>query len=173
MARHPDWFQRLDTILEVVRQADDLKWLGRNEMKAVFHCSERDSVRLLHKFGASTKDNTLSLPRSSLMIQLEAIRAGSTYAAFLRQRQGIAKHLSAARTEAAARQFRIAPAPPAHRPERLEDLPDTIRWQSGRFEILYHDGADLMRQLAQFLSAAGANREDFFRATEPPDDATR
>src|ERR1700704_4549848 len=106
MARHPDWFERLDAITEVVCQADKVEWLGRNEIRAIFSCSERDGIRLLHKFGAVQRDNALALPRSALLAQLQAIRAGSTYAAFLHQREGIAGQLSAARAETAARQFR-------------------------------------------------------------------
>ena len=87
MARHPEWFERLDANTEVVRQSGRLEWIGRQEMKAIFCCSERDSIRLLHKFGGEERDNALSLPRSALLAQLEAIRSGSTYAAFLRQRQ--------------------------------------------------------------------------------------
>ena len=179
MARHPDWFQRLDPILEVVRQADRLEWLGRQEMKTIFCCSERDSIRLLHKFGAIELDNALSLPRSALLTQLEAIRSGSTYAAFLRQRSDVAKHLTAARAEAAARQFRVTFRAPEDRPARLQDLPKTITWRRvapsglGRFEVLYDDGADLMRQLAEFLSAAGVNRDEFFAGTERSDGAPR
>ena len=51
MARHPEWFERLDAITEVVRQSGGLEWIGRKEMKVIFCCSERDSIRLLHKFG--------------------------------------------------------------------------------------------------------------------------
>src|SRR6267154_85026 len=158
MARHPGWFERLDAITEVVHQAGGLEWLGRNEIKAIFGCSERDSIRLLHKFGAEERDNTLSLPRSSLLVQLEAVLAGRTYAAFLRQRQDVAKHLTAARAETTARQFRVRPVTGEERLTRLKDLPNTISWRrdavnrSGRFEVLYRDGADLMRQLAEFLS---------------------
>jgi len=179
MARHPEWYERLDAIREVVRQAGRLDWLGRNEMKAVFGCSERDSIRLLHKFGAAERDDALSLPRTALLAQLEAIRAGSSYGAFLRQRQNVAKQLRAARTETAARQFRVGPAAAADARPRLANLPETITWQRaaagspGRFEILYRDGADLMRQLADFLSAAGVNREEFFAGTEPSDDPGR
>src|SRR5438270_6412539 len=107
MAQHPDWFERLETIREVVRQSSGLEWIGRKEMKAIFCCSERDSIRLLHKFGAEERDNALSLPRSALLAQLEAICSGTTYAAFLRQRQDVVNHLTAARSEAAARQFRV------------------------------------------------------------------
>ena len=179
MARHPDWFERLDPIIEVVRQADRLEWLGRQEMKTIFCCSERDSIRLLHKFGAEERDNALSLPRTALLAQLEAIRAGSTYAAFLRQRQDVVKHLTEARAEAAARQFRVRPAVPEQRRARLEDLPPTISWRRaamvgpGRFEVVYDDGADLMSQLAEFLGAAGVNREEFFAGTEPSDERPR
>ena len=179
MARHPEWFERLDPILDVVRQADGLAWIGRQEMQAIFCSSERDSIRLLHKFGAQERENALSLPRTALLAQLEAIRAGSTYAAFQRQRQGVAKQLTEARAEAAARQFRVASRPSPDRHIRLEDLPETITWrrarskEPGRFEIRYDDGADLMWQLAEFLSAAGVNREEFFAATEPADDVAR
>jgi hypothetical protein len=171
MARQPEWFERLDTITEVVWQAEQLEWLGRNEIKAVFRCSERDSIRLLHKFGAEEKDNVLSLSRASLLAQLEAIRAGSTYAAYLRQRHGVAQQLSVARAQAASRELRVKF--PEERLPRLEDLPPTIRWRRGRFEVLYQDGADLMRQLAEFLSAASAQREEFFSGTEPFSDYAR
>ena len=176
MARHPEWFERLDAILAVVRESRRLEWIGRPEMKAIFCSSDRDSIRLLHKFGAAERDNALSLPRSALLAQLEAIRSCSTYAAFLRQRQDVAKHLSEARAEAAARQFRV---PSPENRARLQDLPPTITWRRaapngpGRFEVLYDDGADLMWQLAEFLSAAGISREEFFAATEPGDAAAR
>lgn len=176
MARHPEWFERLDAILDVVRQAGHLEWLGRTEMKAIFNCSERDSIRLLHKFGAEERANALSLPRSALLAQLEAVRGGSTFAAFSRQRQGVAKQLAAARAETSARQFRVRAAAPEERSARLQDLPRTITWRRAaptgpaRFEILYDDGADLMWQLAEFLNAAGVNRTEFLAGTEPTDD---
>lgn len=47
MARHPEWFERLDAITEVVRRSGGLEWVGRKEMKAIFCSSERDSIRLL------------------------------------------------------------------------------------------------------------------------------
>ena len=179
MARHPDWFDRLDAIHTVVHQAQDLEWLGRNEVKAIFHCSERDSIRLLHKFGAEIRNNSLSLLRSALLPQLEAIRAGSTYAAFLRQRHNVAGQLAAARAATRARQFTVPSQDEPIGGSELHSLPDTITWRrsdpngSARFEILYRDGADLMRQIAEFLTAAGVNRDEFFAATEPRDGSIR
>ncbi len=172
MARHPEWFERLEAISQTVRRSE-LEWLGRKEVRAIFGCSERDSIRLLHKFGAEERDNALSLPRPSLLAQLDAIRGGSTYAAFQSQRHSVARQLTAARTESAARQFRVESPAPAG----LDALPATITWRRitatgpARFEIVYQDGADLMRQLAEFLSAAGSSREEFFAGTEPHDDA--
>ena len=172
MARHPEWFERLNAIQEVLRRVDS-EWLGRKEIKAIFGCSERDSIRLLHKFGAEERDNALSLPRSALRVQLDAIQSGSTYGAFLRQRQGVARHLTEAREETAARQFRLKEGIPKETVRRFGDLANTITLQRGRFEILYTDGADLMRQLAEFLAVAGANREEFFALTESADDPSR
>jgi hypothetical protein len=172
MARCPDWFPRPDAILDVVRSPATPDRLGRAEVKAVFAASERDAIRLLHKFGAAAENNALSLPRSSLLIRLEAIRAGSAFAAFSRQRQGVARQLAAARAESSARQFPVRPLP-EEKPRALEELPDTIGWRHpggagpGRMEIRYDDGADLMGQLAEFLAAAGGNREEFLERTEP------
>jgi hypothetical protein len=170
MARSPDWFPRLDSILEVLRQAETNS-VGRKEVKALFGTSDRDSIRLLHKFGATAHNDALSLPRSALLAQLEAIRAGSTYAAFLRQREGLAQQLRTARSEKAARQFSVEPPEPQL---SLGALPETITWrrpsaeEPGRFAIRYDNGADLLRQLAAFLAAAGAHKEAFFAGTEPP-----
>jgi hypothetical protein len=179
MARHPDWFERLEAIQEVLRRAE-VECLGRSEIQAIFGCSERDSIRLLHKFGAEQRENALSLPRSALLVQLGAIRTGTTYGAFLRQRQDVARHLTEAREETAARQFRVRETSPKEpRALRFQDLPQTVTLQQagpdrvGRFEILYTDGADLMRQLAEFLVVAGVNREEFFAATEPSDASLR
>ena len=173
MARHPEWFERLDGIQEVVRLAE-VEFLGRKEIKAIFGCSERDSIRLLHKFGAKEQGNALSLPRSSLLVQLGAIRSGSTYGAYLRQRQDVARHLNEARAETRARQFRVnVNSREEGQIRSFRDLPSTLTLQRatpnvpGRFEILYADGADLMRQLAEFLAAAGVNRKEFYEATEP------
>ncbi|HEX7362268.1 MAG TPA: hypothetical protein VF283_17390 [Bryobacteraceae bacterium] len=173
MARHAEWFVRLEAIAEVVRQSETLEWLGRKELRAIFNCSERDAIRLLHKFGAEERGDALSLPRASLLAQLEAIQTGSTYAAFLRQRQDVAKQLAAARGEATARRFRVRAAAPEEPKPRFADLPDTVTWrrassnEPGRFEIRYDNGEDLMWQLAEFFRVAGANRDEFFAGTEP------
>ena len=176
MARHPDWFERLDAIRDTVYNAHTLEWVGRNEIKAIFGCGDRDAIRLLHKLGADTRSNALTLHRSSLLSQLDAISRSSTYARFLQHRHNVAQHLTAASAESRTRQFAVAiPSATARCGSEFDNLPATISWRRStpdgpaRFEIVYRDGADLMTQLAEFLSATGTNREEFFAATEPSD----
>jgi len=175
MARHPDWFGRLDAIEETARQSS-AEWLGRNEVQSLFGVSERDAIRLLHKLGAEDQANALFVGRAALLAQLGAVRAGSTYAAFSRKREGVANQLAAARAQTPARQFRVRSAVADERRAQLEALPETVTWKRAgavgpaRFEILYDDGADLMWQLAEFLEAAGSDRAGFFRGTEPGED---
>ncbi len=175
MARHPVWFERLDTIEETLGAALLSSVLGRQEIRAVFGVSERDSIRLLHQFGARVEGDALAVARDALLLGLEAVRAGSAYGAFLRKREGLAEHLGAARAEAAARRFRVRSAWPEPKRVRLDTLPLTLTWRrttaGGRFEIRYDDGADLMWQLSEFLAAAGCQREEFLRATEPAEPA--
>ncbi|MEJ7607637.1 MAG: hypothetical protein WKF37_15540, partial [Bryobacteraceae bacterium] len=45
------------------------------------------------KFGAATTDDRLSLPHSALLAQLEAVRSGAAYAAFLNTRGEIARQI--------------------------------------------------------------------------------
>lgn len=169
MARQPRWFEQLDSIL-VALDGAPIDWLGRTEVRALFGLGERDAIRLLHRFGAAQHHNALLVSRQALQKQLEAIRNGSSYAAFAARRRHLAEGLSAARSQSAARQFRVPLPQP--RPS-LDELPASITWRRetskglARFEILYHDGADLMSQLAGFLEAASADRTEFFRSTEP------
>ena len=51
MARHPEWFSRLDMIEETLQQQVAAEWFGRQEVAAAFGVSNRDSIRLLHQFG--------------------------------------------------------------------------------------------------------------------------
>ena len=176
MARLPEWFERLDGIIEVLRNATLVEFLGRNEIRAIFGCSERDSIRLLHRFGASERNDALVVGRPVLVQQLEVVRAGDAYAAFLRRRQAVASQLSSARRDTSARGFALPAAAERLEPS-LETLPSTIIWRRetpdgvARFEIAYRDGTDLMLQIAAFLSAASSEREKFFAGTEPFDAA--
>jgi len=164
MARHPDWFERLDAILDTIRQMP-VESLGRKEMKAVFACSERDSIRLLHKFGATVSADALSLPRSALLAQLEALHSGTAYLAFLRQRQQVAKHLAIAHAENVARRRRIPGSPQFQAGKSLADLPPGVLLEPGRIVCEFAYPEDFWAMIDSLADIAAQDPEAFETAT--------
>ena len=164
MARHPDWFERLDAIVDTTRQMP-VESLGRKEMKAVFACSERDSIRLLHKFGAAVNADALSLPRSALLAQLEALRSGMAYAAFLRQRQQVAQHLAVAQAENVARRRRIPGSAEFQAGKTIADLPAGVRLEPGRIVCEFAYPEDFWSMIDALADIAAQDPEAFENAT--------
>ena len=164
MARHPGWFERLDAILDIARQSP-AECLGRKEMKAVFGCSERDGIRLLHKFGAREIADALSLPRSSLLTQLEALRSGTAYSAFLRQRQQVAKHLAVAHAENVARRRRIPGSAEFQPGKSLADLPAGVRLEPGRIVCEFAYPEDFWAIIDALADIAAQDPDAFENAT--------
>ena len=164
MARHPDWFERLDAIVDSTRQTP-IEFFGRQEMKAVFGCSERDSIRLLHKFGAVEVADALSLPRSSLLTQLEALRSGTAYSAFLRQRQQVAKHLAVAHADNVARRRRIPGSAQFQSGKTLADLPTGVRLEPGRIVCEFAYPEDFWGMIDSLADIAAQDPEAFEDAT--------
>lgn len=164
MARHPDWFERIDAILDTARQMT-IESLGRKEIQAVFACSERDSIRLLHKFGATVSADALSLPRSSLVAQLEAIRSGTAYSAFHRQRQQVAKHLAIAHAENVARRRRISGTAHFEANKSLADLPAGVRLAPGQILCEFTHPEEFWMMIDTLANIAAQDPESFERAT--------
>lgn len=168
MARFPNWFLRLDAIVDVIRQTS-LDVLARREIAALFSCSDRDSIRLLHKFGATHSVDALSLPRSSLLTQLETVRLSAAYATFLRQRHQVAQTLAVAQAETVARNRRIAGSAEFQVGKTLKDLPAGIRIEVGRivcefrypeeFWALIDELADIAAQDPSAFEDATTNRK--------------
>ncbi len=69
MARQPEWFSRPDTIKHTLQQQVAAEWLGRQEVAAALGVSDRDSIRLLHKFGAQSHGDALALDRYDLLLR--------------------------------------------------------------------------------------------------------
>jgi DNA-binding MarR family transcriptional regulator len=82
MARFPDWYSRLDSILET---ASPLETLGRREIQTLFACSERDSLRLLNQFGATKQKDALRITPSQVRAHLEALRDSPTFRQYRQQ----------------------------------------------------------------------------------------
>ena len=160
MARHPDWFQRLDSILSTARVAP-LESLGRGEIQALFGCAGRDSIRLLHKFGAVKVADALSLPRPVLVTALEAVRAGAAFAAFQRKRRQVAKHLAAAQTDHIARQRPIAGSVDFRPGKSFADLPPGVRIERGRITCTFERPEDFWAQIDALADIAASHPQDF------------
>jgi hypothetical protein len=164
MARFPEWFPRLDAIADVIRQTP-LDSFGRREIATLFSCSDRDSIRLLHKFGASHSADALSLPRSSLLTQLEIIRSGAPYASFLRKRHQVAQTLAVAQAETVARNRRIAGSAEFQIGKTLKDLPAGIRIQPGRIICDFQHPDEFWALVDQLADIAAQDPNAFEDAT--------
>jgi hypothetical protein len=167
--RSPAWFAHLDAIFDTVRQIPG-ESLGRKEMQALFGCSERDSIRLLHKFGATVSADALSLSRSSLLAQLEAVQSGSAYSAFLRQRRQVAKHLAAAHAQNAARHRRIPGSAGFQDGKSLADLPVGIRLEPGRILVEFASPGEFWAAIDTLADIAAQEPDAFERAVLTPEE---
>lgn len=163
MARHPDWFQRLDAILDAARGAD-VESLGRVEIRALFGCAERDSIRLLHRFGATKAADALSLPRALLVEGLESVRASASYTVFLRKRRQVAKHLEAAHADHAARRQTIAGSVDFQPGKSFADLPAGVHLEQGRIICEFTRPEDFWAQIDALADIAAGAPEDFEKA---------
>ena len=163
MARHPEWFQRLDSILATAREAPSESF-GRREIRALFGCAERDSIRLLHTFGAEKVADALSLPRGLLVSQIEAIRIGPAYAAFQRKRRQVAKHLAAAQADHIARQRPIAGSADFQAGTSFADLPAGVRLARGRITCEFERPEDFWALIDKLADIAAADPERFEEA---------
>lgn len=164
MARHPAWFERFDAICDITRQSE-LDSLGRKEMQAVFGCGERDGIRLLHKFGAAEVADALSLSRTALLTQLEAIRSGAAYAAFLRRRRQVAQSLTVARAENVARRRRIPGSAAFEAGKSLADLPAGVRLEPGRIVCEFAYPEDFWAMIDALADIAAQDPDAFEGAT--------
>lgn len=163
MARHPDWFQRLDSILAAAREAPS-DTFGRREIRALFGCAERDSIRLLHRFGAEKAADALSLPRGLLVSHLEAVRRSPAYATFQRKRRQVAKHLAAAQADHIARQQPIAGTVDFQSGRTFADLPAGLRLERGRITCEFERPEDFWALIDKLADIAAAHPDRFEEA---------
>jgi len=135
MARYPAWFERLDGILSELEGSPER--LGRDEVQALFGVGERDSLRLLNRFGARRSGDALALDRGSLLHQLEALRSTDAYRAFRAQRGAVGRAVAA---EAGKGREDAPSHPKRHRIHgtanfvprpRLADLPPGVTLERG------------------------------------------
>lgn len=93
MARFPDWYQRLDSILETAA-ASPLETMGRREIRTLFACSERDSLRLLNQFGATKQKDTLRITPSQVRAHLEELRNSPAFRQYRQQTEQVSAFIT-------------------------------------------------------------------------------
>jgi hypothetical protein len=171
MARFPDWYSRLDTILQTLAESP-LETLGRREMQILFACSERDSLRLLNQFGAVKQKDALRIAPVRLRTQLEDLRDSPAFQRY-RQRGGqVAAQMSAAQLAAQARFRRIAGSVKGV-PRKLAELPEGITLEPGRLEVRFQLEEDLWHLLDQLADIAAQDEQAFRQRAEPAIPARR
>ena len=167
MARPPDWFDRLDALQATLR-ASEIPSLGRREMQELFACSERESLRLLNRFGAVKIGDTLQLARRALLTQLEALRASRTFQLFRQKQQQLSETMAVARPASKARFRRIAGSV-EFVPRTWTELSADITLEPGRLEVRFATEEDLWFLLDQLADVAAQDGEGFRARIEPAD----
>lgn len=175
MPARPAWFRDLPCILEKLERSSR-SLLDRQAVEALFGVEERRARQLLRQFagpeGLVPVGNALGVPRDRFCHHLRRFAQGEEVAQAEEEGRYAAEQREDLKSETPAQRFRILLGEPVGRP-RLAQLPETITWRRtqpfgpARFEIWYDDGADLMEQMAKFLRAASAQKEEFYAGTEP------
>jgi hypothetical protein len=171
MARYPEWFERLDGILSELKGSPER--LGRDEIRVLFGIGERDSLRLLNRFGARRSGDALAIDRGSLLHQLEALRSTGAYRAFRAQRGAVGRAVAA---EAGQGREDSPSHPKRHRIHgtanfvprpKLANLPPGVKLEPGRLTVEFAYSEDLWHALDQLANLAAADYEAFEQVAEP------
>lgn len=166
MARNPDWFDRLPEILDTLR-GSTAPTLNRANLQDLFAVGERDSWRLLHRFGADRTAEALTIERSALITQLEAVGASTAYQVFCRRRNHVAGEMAVSRLAAQARFRRISGQVEFVTGRTLPQLPPGITLEPGRIEARFDTEEDLWWLLDQLADIAAQDAEAFREQVEP------
>jgi hypothetical protein len=165
MARFPDWYNRLDSILETVA-ASSLETLGRREIQTLFACSERDSLRLLNQLGATKQKDALRITPSQVRAHLEELRDSPAFRQYRQQTEQVAAFVAVEKPASKARFRRIAGT--IHGvPRKLAELPAGITLEPGRLEVRFELEEDLWHLLDQLADIAAQDEHAFRRRAEP------
>jgi len=165
MARVPAWFNRLEAVLLTLQESSWEK-LGRGELQTLFACSERDSQRLLKRWGATRTDGILQIERSALLRQLETLRDSPVYRAFLHKQGQVAARMTVAKPAAKARFRRIAGSLEGV-PRKRTEWPEGLTLEPGRLEVRFQLEEDLWHLLDQLADIAAQDEHAFCRRAEP------
>ena len=171
MARFPDWYDRLDIILDNLAELS-LETLGRREVQKLFACSERDSLRLLNHFGATKQKDALRIAPSQLRAHLEELRNSPAFRQYRQQTEQVAALVEVAKPASRGRFRRIAGT--IHGvPRKSAELPAGILLEPGWLEVRLELEEDLWHLLDQLADIAAQDEQAFHQRAEPARSARR
>ena len=86
------WMLQIPEILEQLRSLD-AQVIDRSVCEKVFSVGRRRAVELMHSFGGYRSGNAVLVEREKLMVQLDALDAGSEVARERRRKDRLAENL--------------------------------------------------------------------------------
>jgi hypothetical protein len=142
-------------------QALDVPVVDRSVCERVFGVRRRQAVKLMHQFGGYRSGNAFLVDRAELIIQLEAIEAGSEVKSERRRKARLAEKIEDLRRYGAASAVRIPVLPAA-----AGDLPAGVTFAGGRMSVEFGTVENLLSKLYALAQTAAGDFEGFRAAVE-------
>jgi hypothetical protein len=134
--------------------------LDRPMFEKLFRVKRRRAIQLMHYFGAYQTGQAMLIDRGALMIQLEALEAGTEFAIEHGRKQRLIDSLERARKLQAAAAVRI-PVARESIGRSIVSLPDGVSLESGRLQVAFGGAEDLLAKLYAFARTAANDFEAF------------
>jgi len=128
--------------------------IDRSACEKLFGVRRRQAVQLMHGFGGYRSGNAVLLDRATLIIQLEAIAAGSDVERERCRKALLAEKIGELHRYRAAAAVRIPVLPRA-------ELPAGVSFGAGRMTVEFSTVEDLLSKLHGLAQRAAAEFESF------------
>jgi hypothetical protein len=155
MPAKPQWILQIPGILEQLR-ALHVPVVDRAVCERIFGVRRRQAVKLMHQFGGYRSGNAVLVDRADLVIQLEAIEAGSEVKHERRRKARLAEKIEDLHRYRAAAAVRI---PVLH--VAAGDLPEGVTFTGGRMSVEFSGVEDLLSKLYALAQRAALEFESF------------
>lgn len=155
MPAKPQWLLHIPEIVAQLREID-APVVDRGACEKLFGVGRRRAIDLMHRFGGYQSGNAVLLDRASLIVQLEAIGAGTEVERERRRKARLAEkidHLLRYRAAAAVR-IPVLPIPAG-------ELPAGITFGGGRLIVEFSTVEDLLSKLYGLAQRAAQEFESF------------
>jgi hypothetical protein len=151
----PQWLLHIPEILAQLR-AMDVPVVDRGACEKLFGVGRRQAIELMHHFGGYQSGNAVLLDRAALIIQLEAIGAGSDVERERRRKARLAEKIETLHRYRAATTVRIPVVPVP-----VDELPVGVTFTGGRMIVEFSTVEELLSKLYGLAQRAAAEFESF------------